>query len=50
MGGNPIAPYGDIDGNYANIMNSNLAAYSDFLRFKKNAAILTDGRVTKRVK
>lgn len=26
MGGNPIAPYGDINGNYTNLMNSNLDA------------------------
>ena len=31
MGGNPIAPYGDIQGNYTNVMNSNLDAYSSFL-------------------
>lgn len=31
MGGNPIAPYGDIKGNYTNVMESNLDAYSDFI-------------------
>lgn len=31
MGGNPIAPYGDIEGNYTNIMKSNIDAYREFL-------------------
>ena len=32
MGGNPIAPYGDIDGNYTSIMSSNIDAYKEFLQ------------------
>ena len=32
MGGNPIAPYGDLDGNYANSINSNLDAVKHTLK------------------
>lgn len=32
MGGNPIAPYGDIKGNYSNSMNSNLDAIKHTLK------------------
>ena len=32
MGSNPIGPYGDLEGNYKNIMDSNLNAYSEFLK------------------
>ena len=32
MGGNPIGPYGDINGNYTNVMNSNIDAYKDFIK------------------
>lgn len=32
MGGNPIGPYGDLEGNYRNIMESNIDAYSSFLK------------------
>lgn len=32
MGGNPIAPYGDMEGNYKNIMDSNIATYKEFLK------------------
>lgn len=43
MGGNPIGPYGDIAGNYTNIMNSNIAAYSDFLRYNSIIDKLSQG-------
>lgn len=43
MGGNPIGPYGDINGNYTNIMNSNIAAYSDFLRYYSTIEKLSEG-------
>lgn len=32
MGGNPIGPYGDLEGNYNNIINSNIEAYASFLK------------------
>ena len=32
MGGNPIAPYGDIDGNYMNLMNSNIDAFKHYIK------------------
>lgn len=32
MGGNPIAPYGDIDGNYMNLMNSNIEAFKGYIK------------------
>ena len=34
MGGNPIAPYGDIKGNYTNAINSNL----DAIKYTLNVA------------
>lgn len=43
MGGNPIGPYGDIVGNYTNIINSNIAAYSDFLRYYSIIEKLSQG-------
>ena len=38
MGGNPIGPYGDLEGNYTNVMKSNLEAYASFL---KNHSIIS---------
>ena len=32
MGGNPIAPYGDIFGNYRNVINDNLKAFASSLK------------------
>ena len=32
MGGNPIAPYGDIDGNYLNLINSNIDAFKGYIK------------------
>ena len=32
MGGNPIAPYGDIDGNYTNLINSNIDAFKGYIK------------------
>lgn len=43
MGGNPIGPYGDIEGNYSNIMNSNIVAYSNFLKYYSTIEKLSEG-------
>lgn len=37
MGGNPIAPYGDIEGNYTNLMESNLDAFAFSIEAKELA-------------
>ena len=33
MGGNPIGPYGDISGNYTNVMESNISAIKKLLEY-----------------
>ncbi len=33
MGGNPIGPYGDINGNYKNVMSSNMYAVKELLEY-----------------
>ena len=33
MGGNPIGPYGDISGNYTNVMESNISAIKQLLEY-----------------
>ncbi len=37
MGGNPIGPYGDIKGNYTNLMKSNLGAFEYLLKVNELA-------------
>ena len=32
MGGNPIAPYGDINGNYSRVINSNLDSFAEYIQ------------------
>lgn len=42
MGGNPIAPYGDLDGNYTKIVNSNIAAVANSLEIVHIANMVAD--------
>lgn len=42
MGGNPIAPYGDIKGNYANVINSNLNAIKYYLQVGSLSKMVAD--------
>lgn len=42
MGGNPIAPYGDIEGNYKNTMNSNLEAVKYTLNVLSLAQMISE--------
>ena len=42
MGGNPIAPYGDIKGNYTNVINSNLDAVKYTLDVARIAQMISE--------
>lgn len=42
MGGNPLAPYGDINGNYSNCMNSNLDAVKHTLKTASTIKIISE--------
>lgn len=42
MGGNPIAPYGDIKGNYTNVINSNLDAVKYYLQVTSLSKMVAD--------
>lgn len=42
MGGNPIAPYGDIKGNYTNLMTSNIQAFKSYVKNYKIVKKLAD--------
>lgn len=41
MGGNPIAPYGDLNNNYANLINSNIDAFKYSLGVKELAEMVS---------
>jgi len=42
MGGNPLAPYGDINGNYSNTINSNLDAVKHTLRIASTVKLISE--------
>ena len=42
MGGNPLAPYGDINGNYSNTMNSNLDAVKHTLEIASYIKLISE--------
>lgn len=42
MGGNPLAPYGDLNNNYANLINSNIDAFKYSLRVKELAEMVSN--------
>lgn len=42
MGGNPIGPYGDINGNYKNVMSSNICAVKELLEYGLVAEMISN--------
>lgn len=42
MGGNPIAPYGDLNNNYVNLINSNIDAFKYSLRVRELAEMVSN--------